>query len=140
MSKLPKKRAGKKKDLPIDRPFDSKVLERAYALAAKYRLVLEPDEDEGFIGRALEWPECVGIGKTPDACVRETRELLASAAATMIEQGDTPPMPSSQQLRQEQINIRVTAEEKLLLEEAARSKGFRGISDFVRSTTLANVR
>jgi uncharacterized protein (DUF1778 family) len=40
----------------------------------------------------------------------------------------------------EQINVRLTPEEKLLLEEMARSKGFRGISDFVRSASLANAK
>ena len=34
----------------------------------------------------------------------------------------------------------VTPEEKLLLEEAARSKGFRGVSDFVRSASLGSIR
>jgi predicted RNase H-like HicB family nuclease len=129
-----------KKNLPIDRPFDPKVLEKARRLAAQYRIVLEQDPDEGFVGTALELPLCIGTGKTPDACVEDTREILVSAIATMLEDGQTPPAPSSEKLRQEQINIRVTSEEKLLLETAAQSRGFRGISDFIRSTTLAAVR
>ena len=64
------------------------------------------------------------------------RESLTTAVATILESGQVPPSPASEQKRSEQINIRVTAEEKLLLEEAARSRGFRGLGDFVRSASL----
>ena len=124
----------------LDRPFDPAIIRRATELARSYKIVLEPDPDEGFVGQVLEAPQWIGVGKTPDTCVKETREIAISAVATMLEDGETPPAPASQNLRNEQINIRVTAEEKLRLEEAARSKGFRGISDFVRSTTLSNLR
>ena len=124
----------------IDRAFDVTILRRATELAQSYKIVLEPDPDEGFVGRVLEAPQWIGVGRTPDACVNETREIAISAVATMLEAGEAPPTPATQNLRSEQINIRVTAEEKLRLEEAARSKGFRGISDFVRSTTLSNLR
>lgn len=79
-------------------------------------------------------------GRTPEACVRSIREALTVATATMIEQGEDPPVSADDSGRREQINIRVTVEEKLRLEEAAHSKGFRGISDFVRSTTLSSLR
>ncbi len=138
MSDLRKKRARKKDRL--DRDFDPRILQRAREIAKQYRIVLEPDAEEVFVGTALEMPECVGTGKTADACVRETREVIVSAIATMLEMEETPPAPASQQQRSEQINIRVTPEERMLLEAAARRKGFRGISDFVRSTTLLSVR
>jgi hypothetical protein len=34
--------------------------------------------------------------------------------------------------RPAQINVRLTPEEKLLLEETARQEGFKGLSDFIR--------
>lgn len=139
MSVLSKKSAAKKK-LAIDRPFDPKILRRARDLANNYRLILEPDQDEGFVGHALEMPMSIGVGKTADECVRETREILVTVIATMLERGERPPSAVVEGKREEQINIRVTAEEKLLLEEAARSRGFRGVSDFVRTATLAAVR
>lgn len=126
--------------LPPDRPFASALLREARELALQYRLILESNEELGFMGTSIEMPLVFGDGKTPDACVRETREALISAIATMLENGETPPAPSSDELRTEQVNIRLTPREKLLLEEAARSKGFRGVSDFVRTTTLTNVR
>lgn len=126
--------------LPLDRPFAPEVLDRAKELAFEYRLILEPNEELGFMGRSIEMPYVWGDGRTPDACVHETREAIISSIATMLEMGEVPPSPASEKLRQEQINIRVTPEEKFMLEEAARSRGFRGISDFVRSTTLNSLR
>ena len=124
----------------LARPFDPKVLKQARDLAAQYRIILEPNDEVGFMGNSVEMPNVWGDGKTPDACVRETREALTTAIATMLEMGEVPPMPTRDELRDQQINIRVTAREKLVLEEAARSKGFRGISDFVRSTSLSSIR
>jgi predicted RNase H-like HicB family nuclease len=135
-----RKKHVRKKGGAIDRPFDPAILRRAREIANQYKIILEPDPEEIFIGRALEMPLCIGTGKTADACVRDTRELAVSALATMLEMGEVPPAPAMQGLRREQNNNRVTPEERLALEEAARRRGFRGISDFVRSTTLSNVK
>lgn len=55
----------------------------------------------------------------------------------MLEMGEKPPAPASEALRGVQLNIRLTYEEKLLLEAAARRDGFRSVSDFVRAAALA---
>jgi len=123
----------------IDRPFDPTILKRAREIASAYQIILNYEDGEYF-GRGLELPLVMNDGKTPDACVKATRDSFATAVAHMLECGEIPPPPASENKRTEQINIRVSAEEKLLLEEAAKSKGFRGIGDFVRSTSLANVR
>jgi predicted RNase H-like HicB family nuclease len=124
----------------LDRPFNPKVLRHARELANKYRILLEPDDELGFMGRAVEMPFVFGDGKTPDSCVEQTRHALIAAIATLLEMNQTPPLPAAENRRVAQINLRVTAEEKLLLEEAARRKGFRGVSDYVRSTSLAEAR
>jgi predicted RNase H-like HicB family nuclease len=139
--KLKSSSAKRKKDgVAPDRPFDPRILKQAYGIAGQYRLILEPNEDVGYMGSSIEMPHVWGGGKTPDECVRETREALVSAIATMLEGGENPPPPTREELRDQQVNVRLTAREKLLLEEAARSRGFRGISDFVRSTTLASIK
>jgi predicted RNase H-like HicB family nuclease len=120
----------------VDRPFDRAVLKQARAIADKYQIILQFEDGE-YYGRGLEMPYVMNDGKTPDACVRATRESLAVAVATLLEAGDVPPAPASEGKRTEQVNVRLTPEEKLLLEEAARSKGFRGLGDFVRSTALS---
>jgi predicted RNase H-like HicB family nuclease len=123
----------------VDRPFDPAVLRRAREIAAEYQIILQFEEGL-YYGRGLEMPTVMNHGKTPDACVRATRDALTTAVAYMLESGQTPPSPASENKRTEQINVRLTPEEKLLLEETARSKGFRGISDFVRSASLASAR
>ena len=123
----------------IDRPFAREILQRAREIAASYQIIIHFEDGE-YYGRGLEMPHVMNDGRTPDACVGATREALAVAVAYLLETGETPPSASSENKRTEQINIRLTAEEKLLLEEAARNKGFRGISDFVRNASLASLR
>ncbi len=137
MSKKPKKRSRK---LALDRPFDLAILKQAREIATQYTVILQPDPELGYFGRGLEMPYAMGDGKTPDECVGQTREAFIAAVATMLEKKETPPAPASEARRQEQVNVRVTAEEKLLLEQGARSKGYRSVSDFVRSASLASVQ
>ena len=85
-------------------------------------------------------PQVMNDGKTPDECVEKTRDILTTAVAYMLEQGQVPPAPAAENRRTEQLNIRLTPEEKLLLEDAARRKGFRGLSDFVRNASLSSIR
>lgn len=100
----------------------------------KYRIVLEPSRELGYIGTAIEFPTVMADGPSPDECVAATREALTVAAATMIEMGKRP--PSGPATRNVQINIRLTTEEKLALEGAASRMGFHGVSDFVRAAAL----
>lgn len=132
-----KSKKSSKAPKPIDRPFNPAVLRRARQIADSYQIIIH-EEDGDFYGRAVELPDAMNDGKTPDQCVHNTRDILTTAIAYLLESGKAPPTPASDNKRTEQINIRLTAEEKLLLEEAARNKGFRGISDFVRTTSLAH--
>jgi predicted RNase H-like HicB family nuclease len=131
------KRSSKKN--AIDRPFDPAILKRARNIAASYHIILHCENGD-YYGRALEMPHVMNDGKTPDECVANTRDILTTAIAYMLEAGEAPPSAAGEEHRSEQINVRLTAMEKKLLEETARSKGFRGISDFIRTTTLAQVR
>jgi predicted RNase H-like HicB family nuclease len=124
----------------VDRPFDPAILERARAIAAQYRIILKPSDDPSYVGHALELPGAIDGGDTPDAAVANVREAATTLVAYMLEQGRTPPSPASEAKRSEQVNVRLTPEEKLLLEEAAQREGFRGVSDYVRATTLASAR
>lgn len=120
----------------LSRPFDSSILAKARAIAERYRVVLESDDKGGFVGRALEFPSGFERGRTADECVARLREALTAAVATMLEMGDRPPAASEFGVRQSQVNIRLTAEEKLLLESSAKQAGFRGLSDFLRARAI----
>jgi len=138
-ARMPAKSKKNSKTRAIDRPFDPATLRRARDLANAYQIILHFEDGE-YYGRALEMPHVTNDGKTPDQCVKATRDILTTAVAYLLESGEAPPAPAAANKRTEQVNVRLTVEEKLLLEEAARSKGFRGVSDFIRSTTLSNIR
>jgi predicted RNase H-like HicB family nuclease len=125
----------RKSSKAIDRPFSPAILRKARAIAQTYQIVLHQEDGE-YYGRSVEMPNIMNDGATPDQCVKATRDILTTAIAYMLETGQAPPPSASEQKRTEQINVRVTAEEKLILEEAARGRGYRGLSDFVRSVSL----
>jgi predicted RNase H-like HicB family nuclease len=116
-------------------PFDVEVLESARRFALAYDLILRYEDGEWY-GHALEYPEAMGDGKTLDACVRATRQALTVAVATMLEAGQSPPPPAREGHRSAQVNVRLTPEEKAILESKAKAKGFRGLSDFIRTSVL----
>jgi len=124
----------------LDRPFAPGVLRQAEAAAESYRLILEPHAEVGYLGRVLEMPGVMADGATPEACARELRAALVAAVGTLVEQRRPLPAPSSERRRTAQVNIRMTEDEKLLLEGFARREGFRGVSDYIRTRALANVK
>jgi predicted RNase H-like HicB family nuclease len=124
-----------RKSLRPDRPFDPAVWKRAEAIAARYRIVIWHEDGE-YYGRGLELPFVMNDGATPDACVKAVRGILATTVAAMIERGQAPPPPASDAKRTEQVNVRLTPEEKLLLEQSARQGGFDGVSDFLRAKAI----
>lgn len=132
-----RKSAAHKGEAP-DRAFDPVVFRRAAELAGEYRFILERADDGRFLARAVEIPTVFVYGGTPNVCEEKIRIALSVAIATMLESGDAPPLPAAE--RRAQVNMRVTADEKTLLEESARSAGFRGLSDFVRFAALTLAR
>ena len=136
-SKNSSKVAAKSKRLA--RPFKESVLRKARKIVADYRVTLERNERLGFIGSSVELPTVFADAKTPDECYKATQKALMVAVATMIESGQRPPQPASANKRTEQVNVRLTSEEKILLTNAASSLGFKGISDFIRNSALSRV-
>ena len=119
----------------LDRPFEKTILARAKEIVSQYKIVLEFEDDEWY-GHGLELPGAHGDGKTPQAAVADTREAMTGVVAYMLEKGEAPPAPAREGNRSVQINIRVTPEEKAVLENKSRAKGFRGLSDFIRAAAL----
>lgn len=130
-----KKSSQKTKARKINSPFAPKVLSEARAATAEYQIVMQFADGEWY-GRGLEMPHVFGDGATPEACVKNTREALTSAAAYLIEAGQRPPAPATTGRRSEQVNVRLTAEEKLRLEASAKRKGYSGLSDFIRAVAV----
>jgi predicted RNase H-like HicB family nuclease len=107
----------------------------AAAIADGYQIILS-EEDGQWFGRGLELPAVFGGGKTPQACIADVREALRGAVAYLLETGKTPPRPAREAKRTEQVNVRLTPEERARAEAAARQRGFKGLSDYFRSAAL----
>jgi len=134
----PRTSAKSKSKLKVDRPFDPEILRRARQIAEQYRIVIRKENGE-YYGQALEYPDAMNDGKTPAECIENTIDIVTTAIATMLEQGEIPPLPASDERRDEQVNVRLSKLEKAVFEETARSRGFRGLSDFMRAATLRSV-
>jgi predicted RNase H-like HicB family nuclease len=125
----------KKPAKAMDRAFEPDVLAKAKAIAEQYQVIVSC-EDGHWYGRGLELPTIHGDGPTVSQCVKDTREALTGWVAYLLEEGQRPPSPAKGGIRSTQVNVRMTAEEKALLEAAARQKGFTGLSDFVRAAAM----
>jgi predicted RNase H-like HicB family nuclease len=119
----------------VDRPYTPAILTRARAIADQYQLVMWREDGEWY-GRGVEVPNAMDDGKTPDECAANVREALVSHVAYLLEKGEAPPPAVATRTRAEQINLRLTADEKLTLETAAKQGGFGGVSDFVRTVAM----
>lgn len=135
-----RKRGRTPKSEAPDRPFDPAILRQAREIAASYRLTFESEPDVGFVGSSVEMPGVFADGKTIESCARETLEALATTVATMLEMDERVPAPASESKREQQVHIRLTADERLRIEESARQAGFRSVSDYMRYTALRGSR
>ena len=120
----------------LNRPFDKKLLDVAKKFVDKYEIVLVEQDGEWY-GKGLEMPHVHADGKTPDECTKNTREALLAAATHLLERGETVPVPATVGRRTEQVNVRLSVEEKAILSATARSQGFRGTGDFIRARAFA---
>jgi predicted RNase H-like HicB family nuclease len=109
--------------------------EQAAEIVALYQVVLESDGGHWY-GHGVELPHVFADGATPDECVAATRQALTAAVAYLLEQGRTPPAATRSRQRTQQVNVRLTSQEKAAIGETARRKGFSGLSDYIRAAAL----
>lgn len=117
----------------------NKHREEAASIAAQYRIMLAPHGDEGFVGSAIELPLVMGRGTTEAQCIADTRSAIIGAVAYLLEAGKQPPAPAAENKREVQLNIRLTPDERVRIEERARQAGFRSVSDYIRRAALRGV-
>lgn len=113
--------------------------EEAERIASQYRLLLSSHGAKGFVGSSVEMPLVLGYGKTEAVCVVDTRAAIVMTIAHMLEKGETPPSPAIEGKREVQLNIRLTPDERMRIQEKARQAGFRSIADFMRRAALRGV-
>lgn len=108
-------------------------------LAERYTVIVGLDDGARpptYVGRTLELPLVMADGATRTACMEQVVEATRFAIAAILEAGEVPPQPATDDSRTAQINVRLTQREKFYLEAAAKRAGFRGLSDFVRTAAL----
>ncbi len=125
-----KAKSGTKADR-LDRPFAPVILEQARRLARRYQVVMRREAD-CYYGRGLEMPNALGDGQTPGECLESVKASMAAVVAFMLERGQTPPAAAATESRLVQLNLRVSAYEKLAFEAAAKMRG-EGLSQFIRA-------
>jgi len=124
--------------MPVHAAFQSTILAKARRIVDAYRLVIDRDlaDPAQYLGSTVEFPEVIGVGTDIESCVRETIELHVSTVAYLLERGQTPPASAAEGKRDRQLNVRLTAHEKFILETAAQREGYRSVSDFVRAAAV----
>jgi len=133
----PEKPAGMNQDEWARRPFDPDLLAKAREIASKYQYTVQVDSEEPwFAAFGVELRGAMGGGETAEACHADIMESMALVVATMMENGEQPPAPASDEIRTAQLNVRLTELEKTRIEQAARRAGFRGVSNYVRAAAL----
>jgi len=110
-------------------------LVQAKPIAARYQMILWEDDGE-YCGRGVELPTVFAAGRTVAECAAALRQHMTLAVASYLEDGQTPPPPAKLGKRDQQVNVRMSAEEKVLLESKAAQHG-TGLSDYIRAVALA---
>ena len=105
-------------------------------MAEQYKIIVEFEEGHWY-GHGMEMPGAFGDGKSVQSAVADTREALVTGVAYLLEQGQKPPTPAREGQRSVQVDVRLTPEDRAVLESKAKARGFRGLSDFIRAAVLA---
>jgi predicted RNase H-like HicB family nuclease len=124
-----------RKSAPEFRP-PAELLETARKTATLYRMTLE-EKDGWWTGSSVEIPGTFSSAKTLAECVKKTQFALTLAVAYLMHTKEAVPRPCRDVLRDKQVNVRLTAEEKLYLDTTARSEGFRSASDLIRTAVFS---
>jgi hypothetical protein len=118
----------------IDRPIARAILLRARQAVARYQITLWQEGGQ-YWGRCVEL-DCLGDGPTAQKCVKATRQAAVVAAAVALKQGEDLPPRAREGVRTEQVNVRLSLEEKSAIEAAANRLGYRGVSDYMRAAAI----
>jgi len=119
-----------------DKPFPKEIQEKARKITKGYTISVRQLEQHGYVGCPIELPTIEGYGDTPQACYESTRDAVEFTVATMLEAGEVPPLPAAAEQRTAQVNVKLTPLEKDMFSTLAQRLGYKGLSDFIRSTVL----
>ncbi|MBL8759721.1 MAG: type II toxin-antitoxin system HicB family antitoxin [Phycisphaerae bacterium] len=122
-----------------DGEFAPNTWRRAGEMAGLYSVVLSHADGE-WMAKCVELPTVFVFGKTPEAAMKKIQEPLTVVIATLLEAERPVPAPMTEGKRDAQVNVKLTAEERFVVENAAKNRGFKGLSDFFRFAALQIAR
>ncbi len=111
---------------------------KAAKLAKEYKYTVWPEDGEWW-SRCVELPHCMGDGKDVESAIEAARETVAAGLAADLAAGMPAPHPAREGVRSEQVNIRLSADERATIEANAQRAGFKGMADYIRIMALGNV-
>lgn len=82
----------KRSSTEMRRPLSKRLQRQAQQLVRRYRFLVEP-EGSRFTARPMEYPEVVGVGKSPEVALQQAVALATTAVAVLLEARRTPPLP-----------------------------------------------
>ncbi|MGE3109907.1 MAG: hypothetical protein AB7G11_16525 [Phycisphaerales bacterium] len=112
--------------------------DHALAISKTYSFSGHPIPQEGFLLRSWQLPNVVARNLDLQVCYDKLVRTSATMLSAWLEAGVEPPTPTfdaageSRAARNCQVNVRLSEHEKILFEEMAKSRGFAGVSDFLR--------
>ena len=108
---------------------------QAAKLAEQYRITLWREDGEWW-GRCVELPHCLGDGKTSQAAIEATKQGIVAGLSADLADGIPAPLPAREGVRSEQVNVRLSADERQAIEANAMRAGFKGLADYIRAVAM----
>ncbi len=112
-----------------------KQIRAAKALAGQYKITVWK-EDDGWYGRCVELPNCMGDGADAEAAINSTRAAIVAGLSADLAAGIPAPIPAREGVRSEQVNVRLSPDERTLIEANATRAGFKGLADYIRAVAI----
>ncbi len=130
--------ATSRKSLRVSSIPTAQQVAEARKLAREYKYTVWPEDGECW-SRCVELPHCLGDGKDVESAIEAARETVVAGLAADLAAGMPAPHPAREGVRSEQVNVRLSADERATIEANAQRAGFKGMADYIRIMALGSV-
>ncbi len=69
----------------------------------KYRVLIEPDEDDVYVAEVPALPGCISQGQTREEAVENIKEAIAAYLESLAAHGEPVPPPITEELVEVQV-------------------------------------
>jgi predicted RNase H-like HicB family nuclease len=118
---------------------DGRGPDRFAMRAGRYTYIICPDDDDGFLGHAIELPAVFGEGSTIEACAAATEASVRAALHDMADRGEALP-DAGADAADGRIELLLSQAEVDAFRAAAARLQIGNVTDFVRSAAMMLAR